>query len=64
MADWIAANGRQAHLINIIPDVGNRTGEESRLTDLVRTRLQTGGMNDMTIFQGIPRCIWILYDRS
>ncbi len=51
MADWIVANGRQAHLINIIPDVGNRTGEESRLTDLVRTRLQTGGMNDMTIFQ-------------
>ena len=43
MADWIVANGTLAHLINIIPDGGGRTGGESRLTDQVRTRLQANG---------------------
>ena len=55
MADWIVANDTQAHLINIIPDGGGRTGEESRLTDLVRTRLQANGMEGMTICQWRPQ---------
>ena len=55
MADWIVANGTQAHLINIIPDGGGRTGGESRLTDLVRTRLQANGMEDMTNCQWRPQ---------
>ena len=55
MADWSVANGTQAHLINIIPDGGVRTGEESRLTDLVRTRLQANGMEDMTNCQWRPQ---------
>ena len=55
MADWIVANGTQAHLINIIPDGGGRTGGESRLTDLVRTRLQANGMSDMTNCQWRPQ---------
>ena len=55
MADWIVANGTQAHLINIIPDGGGRTGVESRLTDLVRTRLQANGMEDMTNCQWRPQ---------
>ena len=55
MADWIVANDTQAHLINIIPDGGGRTGEESRVTDLVRTRLQANGMEDMTNCQWRPQ---------
>ena len=55
MADWIVANGTQAHLINIIPGGGGRTGGESRLTDLVRTRLQANGMEDMTNCQWRPQ---------
>lgn len=55
MADWIVANGAQAHLINIIPDGGARAGDENRLTDLVQTRLQENGMNDMTNCQWRPQ---------
>ena len=55
MADWIVANGTQAHLINIIPDGGVRTGDESRVTDLVRIRLQANGMEDMTNCQWRPQ---------
>ena len=68
MADWIVANGTQAHLINIIPDGGGRASRpprppggagpparESRLTDLVRTRLQANGMEDMTNCQWRPQ---------
>ena len=55
MADWIVANGAQAHLINIIPDGGTRTGDESRLTNLVQNRLQENGMSDMTNCQWRPQ---------
>ena len=55
MADWIVANGAQAHLINIIPDGGARTGDESRLTNLVQNRLQENGMSDMTNCQWRPQ---------
>ena len=55
MADWIVANGAQAHLINIIPDGGARAGDEGRLTGLVQTRLRENGMNDMTNCQWRPQ---------
>lgn len=42
MAGWIAANSVGGHLINILPDGGERGGEESRLPALVRSRLQAG----------------------
>lgn len=55
MADWIVANGAQAHLINIIPDGGARAGDENRLTNLVQNRLQENGMSDMTNCQWRPQ---------
>ena len=55
MADWIVANSAQAHLINIIPDGGARSGDEKRLTDLVQTRLQVNGMDNMTSCQWQPQ---------
>ena len=55
MVDWIVANSAQAHLINIIPDGGARSGDEKRLTDLVQTRLQVNGMDNMTSCQWQPQ---------
>ena len=55
MADWIVANGAQAHLINIIQDGGARAGDERRLTNLVQNRLQENGMSDMTNCQWRPQ---------
>ena len=54
MADWIVANGTQAHLINIIPDGGGRTGGESRVTVGVRTPLKANRVEDKTNFQWRP----------